>query len=460
MRKFTRRAALLLAAVLMWSASGSPMVRASEPDAAAQADNNAQGEAGQPADAYQQELQKVFDEKVQTNELKGWPEGTGIYAEAGIVMDAESGAVLYAKNIDKKEYPASITKLLTALLAFEYADMDDQVVITPESLQCLGSGYASIGMKEGNVISMEQALYAMLLASSNEVAYAVAETVAKEQGEDYQWFLDQMNEKVKELGGTNSNFVNANGVQDEQHYTCARDMALIASELFDYPEFLTICQTQNYTIPASATTEEHVFQQKHEMLLPGNSDYYEYAVGGKTGYTTEANNTLVTLADNGDLKLVCVTLKAYPGHVYPDQKLLLDYGFSNFSKVKIRGNENEEGLTSIPEDAHVTLPDGIDFQDLKPSIGEKNSGKKTALLRYTYRDNPVGETRVEIAQDVSFADLFADEDSREKADGLSPGQILMIVAAVLIAAAAAVAGIRMRCQRQRRRYRRGRRRKR
>ena len=101
---------------------------------------------------------------------------------------------------------------------------------------------------------MEQALYAMLLASSNEVAYAVGETVAKTQGEDYQWFIDEMNRKVEELGGTNSHFVNTNGVHEEDHYTCARDMALIAKELFDYPEFFTICQTTSYTIPASATT--------------------------------------------------------------------------------------------------------------------------------------------------------------------------------------------------------------
>lgn len=419
MRKLVRPAALALAFFLAWSLpAGSMRVCATEPET-------------QQQDPYQQELAQVFQETSQTNELEGWPGLEGIYAEAGIVMDAESGAVLYAKNIDKKEYPASITKLLTALLAFEYADMDDQVTITPESLTCLGDGYASIGMKEGNVITMEQALYAMLLASSNEVAYAVAETVAKDQGKDYSWFLEQMNEKTKELGGTNSNFVNANGVQNEQHYTCARDMALIASALFQYPEFFTICQTMNYTIPASPTTEEHVFQQKHEMLQKGSKSYYEYAVGGKTGYTTEANNTLVTLADNGDMKLVCVTLKAYPGHVYPDQKTLLDYGFQNFKKVSIQDNEKTEGITSVPEDAHVTLPESVDFKDLDLEIS-RHSGKNEALLLYTYKNNPAGESVVQVSQDIKFGDISEEEESKEAHSGLSIWKIILIAAVILV----------------------------
>ena len=331
MKKYIRAFAAVLIAVNIFAAAAPKLHAAPDSSGTDTAQQNTASDGTQEqTDPYQKELEDTYKEKVQTNELEKWAKGPGIYGDAGIVMDAETGAVLYGKNIDKKEYPASITKILTALLALKYADMTDEVQITADSLTCLGSGYASIGMKEGNVITMEQALYAMLLASSNEVAYAVADTVAKNQGEDYQWFLDQMNETVKNLGGSNSNFVNANGVQDEQHYTCAKDMALIASEIFEYPEFLQICQTTKYTIPASDTTEEHIFQQKHEMLLEGNTEYYEYAVGGKTGYTTEANNTLVTMADNGEMKLVCVTLKTYPGHVYSDTKALLEYGFNNF----------------------------------------------------------------------------------------------------------------------------------
>ena len=169
MKKVLRTVSYMLMSVMIAIAAVPQTARATAPTDTAQT----QGEAKDP---YQQQLEDTYKQEVQTNSLKEWPQGPGIYGDAGIVMDAETGAILYGKNIDQKEYPASITKLLTALLAFEYCDMTEDVVITAESLTCLGDGYASIGLKEGNVISMEQALYAMLLASSNEVAYAVGET--------------------------------------------------------------------------------------------------------------------------------------------------------------------------------------------------------------------------------------------------------------------------------------------
>lgn len=453
MKKYIRAFAAVLIAVNIFAAAAPELYAAPDSGGTDTASDGTQGET----DPYQKELEDTYKEKVQTNELEKWAEGPGIYGEAGIVMDAETGAVLYGKNIDQKEYPASITKILTALLALKYADMADEVQITAESLTCLGSGYASIGMKEGNVITMEQALYAMLLASSNEVAYAVADTVAKKQGQDYQWFLDQMNETVKNLGGSNSNFVNANGVQDEQHYTCARDMALIASELFEYPEFLQICQTTSYTIPASATTEEHIFQQKHEMLLQGNTEYYEYAVGGKTGYTTEANNTLVTMADNGKMKLVCVTLKTYPGHVYSDTRALLEYGFNNFQKVNICEQENSKKIKSIPDEACVTLPSEVEFSSLDSKIENMgNSGE--ALLSYTYKGNPVGEAVVKISEDKSFQNV-SEEEKTEK-DGLSIWKIILICIFVVIILLIIWIIVAAQCRARQRRRRRRRRRRR
>lgn len=410
--------------------------------------------ATQPQDEYQKQLEDTYKQEVQTNKLKGWPQGPGIYGEAGIVMDADTGAILYGKNIDMSEYPASITKILTALLALKYCDMTDEVTITSNCLSCLGDGYASIGMKEGNVITMEQALYAMLLASSNEVACAVGETVAKKQGKDYQWFIDEMNRTVKELGGTNSNFVNTNGVHDEQHYTCARDMALIAKELFQYPEFLTICQTATYTIPASDTTEEHVFWQKHEMLLPGSKDSYEYAVGGKTGYTTEANNTLVTLADNGSMKLVCVTLKIFPGHVYSDTKALFEYGFQNFQHVSVQ-KEDHKNIEKMPENAYVTLPVGMDTEKLDSKLGNGTGANNTELLSYTYEENPVGEMQVQVTKDTSFKEADGQEEEQAQNGGI--WKIFMIVFAVLLAVfviARLYAARRRRKRRKRRRRRR------
>lgn len=458
MRKYIRAFAAVLIVVNFFAAEAPKLHAAPDSDSTAKTEQaTAPDETQEETDPYQKELEDTYKEKVQTNELEKWAQGPGIYGEAGIVMDAETGAILYGKNIDKKEYPASITKILTALLAFKYADMKDEVQITAESLACLGSGYASIGMKEGNVITMEQALHAVLMASSNEVAYAVAETVAEKQGEDYQWFLDQMNETARELGGAHSNFVNANGVQDGSHYTCARDMALIASELFEYPEFFEICQTASYTIPASSTTEEHTFQQKHEMLLQGNAEYYEYAVGGKTGYTTEASNTLVTMADNGDMKLVCVTLKTYPGYVYSDTKALLEYGFHNFHKVNISEKEDSKKIKSIPADACVTLPADVGFSSLDSEVKNTADGEET-LLSYTYEGNPVGEVAVKLAEEGASEEDPGKEQTKE--GGLPIWQLLLASLFIVIVLLVLWIIVAAQCRARRRRLRRRRRRKR
>lgn len=344
--------------------------------------------------AYEKQLKSVYDMPVVTNELTNWPQAVGTYGDAAIVMDADSGAVLYAKNIKEQEYPASITKLLTALLVYEYDVMDMDVEITKEAQECLGQGYASIGLKAGNVISMEQAMYAMLLASSNDVAYAIGETIAKSQGQDYDWFIQRMNQRCKELGGINSNFINTNGVFDEEHYTCAFDMAVISRALFEYPHFFEVCQTQQYVIPASATTEEHVFQQKHEMMLIGDKNYDERVIGGKTGYTTEAQNTLVTMAESDGRRLICVALYTYPGYVYTDTKALLDYGFDNFANVALSGQEELRAYADFPTDGVATLPEGIALEDLEfKTFVNGTTGKTT--VNYLYEDIQLASYEVE-----------------------------------------------------------------
>ncbi len=346
----------------------------------------------------QQELDAVYAMPVQSNEIEGWPQAPGTYGEAAIVMEVESGAILYAKNIDDHHFPASITKLLTALVALENGQFADPVVFSHESLAFLEPGDAYIGMKEGNQITLEQALYATLLASANEGAYAVAENVGKNLGHDYAWFLEQMNNRCRELGGENSNFANPHGLHDENHYTCARDMALIGRELFKHPEFFDIVQTLQYTIPASETTEEHVFQQKHKMLKEGNANYYEFAIGGKTGYTSEAMSTLVTMADNGNMQLVCVVLKTHGVNVYPDTRNLFEYAFANFSKALPAENEKSEDVAEILDEQNIIVPNGVEFQDLDMEIVPDEETDGEAILSYSYKGNPVGSVRAVLSQ--------------------------------------------------------------
>lgn len=364
----------------------------------------------------QQELDAVYAMPVQSNEIEGWPQAPGTYGEAAIVMEVESGAILYAKNIDDHHFPASITKLLTALVALENGQFTDPVVFSHDSLAFLEPGDAYIGMKEGNQITLEQALYATLLASANEGAYGVAESVGKNKGYDYAWFIEQMNKRCKELGGENSNFVNPHGLHDENHYTCARDMALISRELFKHPEFFNIVQTLQYTIPASETTEEHVFQQKHKMLKEGNPNYYEFAIGGKTGYTSEAMSTLVTMADNGNMQLVCVVLKTHGVNVYPDTRNLLEYAFANFSKALPAANEKSGDVEEILDEQNIVVPNGVDFQDLDMEIVADKETDGEGTLAYSYKGNPVGSVRA-VLSEAYYEKLEAEKAKKQDAAG-------------------------------------------
>ena len=348
----------------------------------------------------EQMLKEIYDMPVQSNEIKGWPKGPGTYGDAAIVMDAGTGAILYAKNIDEHFYPASITKVLTALVALENGKFEDPVVVSEDCVSFLEPGDSSIGLKKGNEITLEQALYATLLASANEAAYAVGENVGKNAGHDYAWFLEQMNQRCRELGGTNSNFANTNGLPDPDHYTCARDMALIGSEMFKYPEFFKIVQTMQYEIPASDTCQQHIFQQKHKMLNESSREYYKYAVGGKTGYTPDALNTLITMADKDGMQLVCVVLHTQSGHHYGDTRKLFDYGYKNFTKTPVEGNETSQDVGEILEEeggGYVLLPKGVEFTDLEMELVPDVANDGKATLNYTYEGNLVGKARAKLS---------------------------------------------------------------
>ncbi|MEG0903382.1 MAG: D-alanyl-D-alanine carboxypeptidase family protein [Lachnospiraceae bacterium] len=344
----------------------------------------------------------VYAVPVDSNGLEKWPQGPPIYSEAGIVMDINSGAILYAKGINDRHYPASITKVLTALVALDQSKLTDRVRFSEDSISFLEYGDAHIGMTPGEEISMEDALYAVLLASANEVSHAVAEC-AVEGG--YDAFINKMNEKVTSLGGTNSHFVNANGLHNEEHYTCARDMALIASAAFQYPEFRTITHSLQHTIaPTNLQPEPRIFQQNHKMLFDGNTNYYEYCVGGKTGYTDQALNTLVTFADNGTMQLVAVSLKTHGSNVYPDARGMLDYVFTNFKKIPITDSEKSKEIAAIlpekgKENPYVVLPNTLTFADLKEEIscsGTKKSNK--GIVKYSYEGQFLGSAPIQASE--------------------------------------------------------------
>lgn len=449
-----QRICSLLCALLLFL-SGETRAYAADP-----VDTTLSG-VSQTAEEEQQATENAYNMTVDSNELTGWPQGPQTYGEAGIVMDMDSGAILYAKNIDGKAYPASITKVLTMLVALENAEEDQKVTISQDSIDFLEYGDAHIGMTPGEELSLPDALYALMLASANEVAHAIGES----EGEGYDWFIEQMNETAQRLGAVNSHFVNTNGLQDENHYTTALDMALIARELFlNYPEFQEISQTLQYTIgPTNLESESRVFQQAHEMFYEGSDHYYPYAVAGKTGYTENAMNTLVTCAEKDGIRLVCVVMKTHGRNVYTDSIALLDYGFSSFQKLDLAGAEESRDISEIEEGAYVMVPEGVDFSNLELTLMENEENPREGTASYTYEGNPVGTAT------VSFSRSYLEENVPqilEKSDGKKenglPGWVrfLLTAAGILVALTVLWFFIALAIRRKRRLERRRRRRQR
>lgn len=397
-------------------------------------------------DTWEEIRQTSYETLPDTDNLEGWPAGPLVYAKAAVVMDMDSGAILYGKNMDERLYPASITKLLTALVALENGDFEDEVTFTEDSISFLEYDHANIGMKPGEIISMKDAMYALLLASANEVAYAIAENVGAKMGGSYDTFIQKMNERSTELGCTGSQWTNANGLPDEQHYTTAHDMALIASEVSKHQELLDIMETLSYTMePTNLDPEPRTFEQHHKMLWEGNNYYYEYCIGGKTGYTDSAGTTLVTMADNGQMRLAAVVLFDYGTDAYVDTRAMFDYVYNNFSKVSISGAERAEEVRAyVTSEPYVVLPAGIEFDDLDKEIIIRDEKQAAGRLVYRYQGQEVGSAEVILTPEyIESATgyttrLEPDYDSRKGAGQEEDSMPLRVKAVIGIGAAGSV----------------------
>lgn len=282
-------------------------------------------------------MPESYEWEIQSNSIPGWPQGPKVIAETAILMDLDTGEILYAKGIDEKRAPASTTKIMTAMLAIEKVPLDTQITFTDE-VNNIEPDSTHIGIKPGETLTMEQSLYAILLASANEVSSGVAEYIGGTVPE----FVDMMNERAKELGCENTHFVNANGLYSEDHYTTARDMALIAQAAFRDETFRNITKSTYYIIPPTNITSEQRWLDNHHKMLVQGSQHYDGCLGGKTGYTVKAGNTLVTYAEKNSMRLVCVVL-AGTTEYYNDTRSILDYGFNNFQKLSLASDSLKEG---------------------------------------------------------------------------------------------------------------------
>lgn len=270
-----------------------------------------------------------------------------IGAQGAVIMDADTGAVLYGKNENIPYYPASITKLMTALVVADHCSMDENVIFSSEAVNNVEEGSGNkIEVVQGDKMTVRDCLYAMLLESSNQAANALAEHTAGSN----EAFAIKMNAKADELGCTSTTFKNPSGLNDPAQMTTAYDMGLISKAFFNSPQLREIGCAKTYQLPATENNPEgYTLHIEHRLVQENDRSEYAYVLGGKTGYTSQAGNTLVTYAQKNSHNLIAVVLNCQQTH-YEDTVELLDYAFANYNILA----EKEQPAVSVePEPASL-----------------------------------------------------------------------------------------------------------
>lgn len=388
--------------------------------------------------------------KVDVKAADYWPDAPETLSPSVILMEESTGTILYEKNSDEAHYPASITKIMTTLLALENGNLSDMVTFSDDAINNTeGSG---IARDYGEQMTLEQCLYGVMLESANECAYAVAEHV----GGTVENFVDMMNAKAKELGCTNTHFANPHGLQDENHYTTAHDMALIAQAAYQNETFRIIIGTKMYTIPpTNKHAEETVLRNHHDMLCTyhnANRKYlYPYCVGGKTGYTATANSTLVTYAEKDGMTLICVVMNTQSPNQFIDTVNLFDYAFDNFQVLNVSENDTDYSaeatvdngnlnniapFVELDKDAVIVLPKTAEFSDTSSSVEYNDSDPEIAgSITYTYAGRNVGKADIKTTGVVVEGYAFDNESTEEEEqEAVSTVQVKPIVVVLLIVA--------------------------
>ena len=303
----------------------------------------------------------------------GWPQGPEIAEETGILMEATTGQVLFDKEMDEIRYPASTTKIMTALLILENVkDLSQTVTFTDVITPDLAPGNSTINAQIGEQLTVEECLYGIMLASANEVCTQMAVYVAG----SVENFVSMMNKRAAELSCENTHFVNANGLPDPNHYTTAHDLARILAEAIKNEDFCKISGSASYTIPPTNMTPYSRNLENSNALIKEGEYHYEGVIAGKTGHTEAAKNTLVTAASRDGMTLVCVVLRSDGENRFIDTVSLFDYGFNNFhlSPLYWLDPQNPSG--------YVVLPKGIESNVL--TVTDKDS-ESIRTRTYTYQ---------------------------------------------------------------------------
>lgn len=312
-----------------------------------------------------------------------------VNAKAAVLLELNSNTVIFSYNADERLYPASLTKIMTCMLALDYGKLDDVVTVSESAMQGLHEDGSSAGLVPGEQLTLRNLLYCIMLSSANEACNVVAEYVSG----DVASFVDLMNQKAAAIGCKGTHFANPHGLHDDSHYTTANDLCTITRKALENPTFYDIATTTTYTVPATNMSDERYLVTTNFLTSRDTvSDYYyPDAKGIKTGFTTPAGRCLISTADDGNLKLLSVLLGAETElladgnvwyHSFSETKNLFEYGFDNFAYAEVL--TNLENLDQVP----VHNAEGRDTVVIKPSTSveallPKNYDKELITSEYT-----------------------------------------------------------------------------
>lgn len=308
-----------------------------------------------------------------------------IYSPSCILMESSTGKVLYEKNANEVRYPASTTKIMTAILVLESCELDDVATVSHNAIYSIPADYVTSNLREGEELTVEQLLNVLLIPSANDAAIVLAEHVSGSVAK----FADLMNEKAKELGCKNTHFVNPNGIHNKEHVSTSYDLALITKYAMRNSKFREIIKKTKYTLPATNKYKkaDRTFNTTNNLLLKDSEYYYPNCIGVKTGYTGEAGNCLVSAASKDGMEVIAVVL----GGEFTDKGLsekfldsieLLDYAFDNYSikslqesgsivkEVEISGatKETKNLKVAVKDDINAFIAKGTDINAIEPEI--------------------------------------------------------------------------------------------
>ncbi len=267
-------------------------------------------------------------------------EKPNIISQAAILMDSKTEKILYAKNENEKMYPASTTKIITAILTLENCNLDEVVTVSYDAVMSIPEGYSSASLQIGEQLTVEQLLQLLLVHSANDAANVLAEYV----GGSVESFVSMMNTKIHELNLSHTHFTNTFGMHDDNHYTTSQDLATIMKYCLKNKDFRKLAGSASCAIPATNKYDIRKYNSTNELIIPNNKNYYPFLTSGKTGYTSQAGDCLVSCSYKDDLELICVILggKTVNGIStrFSETKTLYEYGYNNYS-IKTILNAND-----------------------------------------------------------------------------------------------------------------------